>query len=118
MCSWLKTIPPCGDASRILLKAEGYRVTAVESLADALQKARDESVDLLVTDYRLRGGETGIQVITALRELLGCALKAVLITGDTSTAVRELPRDCHLQIASKPIKAEELLALLRGLLAA
>jgi two-component system, sensor histidine kinase len=110
--------PAVRDATRILLKAEGYRVTAVESLADALQKARHESVDLLVTDYHLCGGETGIQVITALRELLGFALKAVLMTGDTSTAVRELPRDTHLQIASKPIKAEELLALLRGLLAA
>jgi two-component system, sensor histidine kinase len=110
--------PAVRDATRMLLKAEGYRVTAVESLADALQKARHERVDLLVTDYHLCGGETGIQVITALRELLGFALKAVLMTGDTSTAVRELPRDTHLQIASKPIKAEELLALLRGLLVA
>jgi len=110
--------PAVRDATRMLLKSEGYRVTAVESLADALQKARHESVDLLVTDYHLCGEETGIQVITALRELLGFALKAVLMTGDTSTAVRELPRDTHLQIASKPIKAEELLALLRGLLAA
>jgi hypothetical protein len=32
--------------------------------------------------------------------------------------VRELPRDSCLRIASKPIKAEELLALLRALLAA
>jgi PAS domain S-box-containing protein len=106
------------DATRMLLKAEGYRVTAVGSLAEALQKAREENIDLLVTDYHLNDGETGTQVIAALRQTLGFPLKAVLMTGDTSTAVRELPRDSCLRIASKPIKAEELLALLRALLAA
>ena len=43
-------------------------------------------------------------------------MKAVLITGDTSSAVKELPRDPHLRIASKPVKADELLALLGELL--
>jgi len=110
--------PAVREATRMLLKAEGYRVTAVDSLADAMQKARQESVDLLVTDYHLNRGETGIQVIAALREILGLALKAVLLTGDTSTAVRELQRDACLRVASKPIKAEELLTLLRALMAA
>lgn len=110
--------PAVRDATRMLLKAEGYRVATAESLADALEKARQESFDLLVTDYHLSGEETGIQLIAALREILGVALKAVLMTGDTSTAVRELPRQTHFRVASKPIKAEELLTLLHGLLAA
>jgi DNA-binding NtrC family response regulator len=75
-------------------------------------------VDLLVTDYHLREGEKGTQVIAALRERLGGSLKAVLITGDTSSAIKELPRDPQLRVTSKPVKAEELLALLRELLAA
>jgi DNA-binding response OmpR family regulator len=83
-----------------------------------LQKVREENIDLLVTDYHLNDGETGTQVIAALRQTLGFPLKAVLMTGDTSTEVRDLPRDSCLRIASKPIKAEELLALLRALLAA
>ena len=107
------------DATRLLLKVEGYRVTAVASLAEALQKLRDiDGVDLLVTDFHLQNGETGIQVITALREALQSPLKAVLITGDTSTAMKELPRDPHLRMASKPIRAEELLAIMRALLTA
>ena len=40
------------------------------------------------------------------------------MTGDTSSAMKELPRDPHLRVASKPIKADELLTLLRALLAA
>ena len=45
-------------------------------------------------------------------------VKSVLITGDTSSAIRDLPRDPYFRVASKPIRAEELLRLLRGLLAA
>ena len=110
--------PAVRDATRMLLKAEGYCVMAVESKAEALQKVREASIDLLVTDYHLNGGETGTEVIAALRDILGFPLKAVLMTGDTSTAIRELPRDSHLRVASKPIQAEELLTLLRALLAA
>jgi signal transduction histidine kinase/CheY-like chemotaxis protein len=110
--------PAVRDATRMLLKAEGYRVTAVGSLAEALRKAREENIDLLVTDYHLGDGETGTQVIAALRETLDHPLKAVLMTGDTSSAVQEMPRDSHLRVASKPINAEELLTLLRALLAA
>jgi CheY-like chemotaxis protein/two-component sensor histidine kinase len=105
------------NATRMLLKVEGYRVTAVSSLAEAVRTAHgDERIDLLVTDYHLGNGETGTQVIAALRNALGVAVKAVLMTGDTSTAVRELPLDTRLRMASKPIKAEELLGLLKALL--
>jgi PAS domain S-box-containing protein len=106
------------NATRMLLKVDGYRVTAVSSLAEALRTAREDArIDLLVTDYHLGNDETGTQVIAALRDALGGPIKAVLITGDTSTAVRELPLDTRLRLASKPIKAEELLQLIRALLA-
>ncbi len=105
------------DATRLLLKVEGYEVVPAGSLAEALQKTREvEGVDLLVTDYHLRDGETGIQVIAALRAAVRSSLRAVLITGDTSTAIKELPADPHLRVASKPIRAEELLGLIRALL--
>ena len=105
------------DATRLLLKVEGYDVVPVATLAEALQKTRElDGVDILVTDYHLRDGETGIQVIAALREATSVALRAILITGDTSTAIKELPLDPNLRVASKPIRAEELLGLIRALL--
>ena len=107
------------DATRLLLKVEGYRVTAVASLTEALETLPNiDGVDLLVTDFHLRDDETGIQVIAALREALQSPLKAVLITGDTSTAMQELPRDPYLRMARKPIRAEELLTIMRALLTA
>lgn len=105
------------DATRMLLKVEGYRVTPVSSLAEAQKAARSDSgIDLVLTDFHLGNSETGIQVVASLREILGRSVKAVLMTGDTSSAVRELPVDGRIRIASKPIKADELLGLLRGLL--
>jgi two-component system, sensor histidine kinase len=105
------------DATRMLLKVDGYRVSAVSSLEGALRIARsDKSIDLLLTDYHLGNDETGTQVIAALRDTLGVAMKAVLMTGDTSSAIRDLPHDIRVKTASKPIKAEELLTLIRGLL--
>jgi PAS domain S-box-containing protein len=106
------------QATCLLLEMEGYRVAAVSSLSEALQHVQGgHGVDLLITDYHLSGRETGMQVIATLRESLGNSLKSVIVTGDTSTAVRELPRDPSLRIASKPIQADELMMLLRSLLA-
>jgi PAS domain S-box-containing protein len=105
--------PAVRDATRMLLRVEGYLVTAVSSIEEALQSAETQTVDLLITDYHLEGNDIGTALITALRKRLGSALKTVLITGDTSSAVKDLPSDPYLRVASKPIKADELLTLLR-----
>jgi PAS domain S-box-containing protein len=107
--------PAVRNATRMLLKVEGYRVLAASCLAEARSLAREHPrLDLLVTDYHLGDGETGTQVIAALREELGQHFKAVLITGDTSSALKELQRDGRLQLARKPIHADELLTLLKS----
>jgi PAS domain S-box-containing protein len=109
--------PAVRHATGMLLRVEGYHVTAVSSRAQALQCVADSPApDLLLTDYHLGDGETGTQVLAALRERLAIPLKAVLITGDTSTAIKELQRDPHLRVASKPIEADDLLAQLRSLI--
>jgi two-component system CheB/CheR fusion protein len=106
------------NATRMLLKVEGYRVSTAGSLSQALaQAAETPDIDLLVTDYHLGGTETGLQVITAVRSAVNPTLKAVLVTGDTSTIVRELSHDAHLRMASKPINADELVGILKSLLA-
>jgi PAS domain S-box-containing protein len=105
------------DATRLLLRVEGYRVTAVATLAEALNTALEfPALDLVLTDYHLGSGETGTQVITELREILNRPVNAVLMTGDTSTAMREVPLDTNVRVASKPIKADELLGLIKALL--
>ena len=106
------------NAARLLLTVEGYSVTAVSSLAEAQEAAiGTEKIDLLITDYHLGNGETGLAVIVALRKTLGQTLKTLLITGDTSSVIRKLPQDPNLRIISKPVNADEMLGLLEVLLA-
>lgn len=110
------------NATGKLLTLEGYRVTAVSSLTEALRAMPEGAPDLLITDYHLKDGELGTEVIATLRRRWGTNLKAVLITGDTSAGIKALSGDPHsgdphLRIASKPVDADELLTLLRELLA-
>jgi CheY-like chemotaxis protein len=101
------------DATRMLLRVEGYQVTTAGSLDEALEKSRGMRAppDLVVTDYHLGSGETGVQVIAALREATGQDIKAVLVSGDTSSAMRALGRDHRLRVVSKPIEPEEFMAI-------
>jgi len=111
--------PGVRNAMRILLDIEGYHVTTAATAEEALQLLRGSNeFDLLVTDYHLEGGSTGTQVIASAREILDDSFKAILVTGDTSSAVREMQGDANLRITSKPINSDELLALVKALLAA
>lgn len=99
------------------LATEGYTVTTAASRAEALTCMRNaDDVSLVVTDYRLDGQNTGTEIVRAAREHLRSDCKAILVTGDTSSEIRELHRDPNLRIISKPIDADELLNVIQTLL--
>jgi len=108
--------PAVLNTTRILLRSEGYQVTTVLSMANALrQAARDARIDLLVADHHF-GSETGIQVIAALRDLLDRPLKAVLMTADPVATTAELHEDPLMRLANKPVNTRQLLSLVAELL--
>jgi two-component system, sensor histidine kinase len=103
-------------ATRLLLRVAGYRVSVAASVAEATVRVREHpDVELLVSDYHLGANDTGLMAIAAARVVLGPQLRAVLVTGDTSSAIRELRMDDRTRVASKPIHADEFLALLEEL---
>ncbi len=105
-------------ATVLLLKVEGYDVVSANGEHEALAAAAcTPGIGLIVTDYHLGSSETGVHVIEAVRRQLGKQVPAVMMTGDTSTAVRDLTSDARVRTASKPINPDELLGLLRELLA-
>lgn len=109
--------PSVLQATRLLLELEGYQVIAASSRDEASERGREHpDIDLVVSDYHLKEHQTGLNVIAAIREQLARNIPAVLVTGDTSTAMRKLPSDGQLRLASKPIDAEELLTLMNELL--
>lgn len=110
--------PAVLNATRLLLTAEGYRVATATSIAQAVDRMRDSpDLGLVLTDYHLAGGETGTRVIAAVRAVRGPSFKAVMITGDTSTAARGIDGDGNLHFLNKPVDPDELLRLLDALLA-
>ncbi len=105
------------NAMLMLLAAEGYDVITAASLAEALQiAAHRDPFDLLITDFHLGGGATGVELIEALRARYGIDLNSIVVSGDTSFAVKNLRPDAHLRIANKPLRAEQLLTLMAELL--
>ena len=109
--------PDVRNATRMLLKTEGYSVITAANSDEALRRAREcARLDLLVTDFHLGADVTGTQIITRLRTAYDTSLKAILITGDTSSAIKELAQDPHLRVLSKPVRAEDFLSLVRELL--
>jgi len=110
--------PGVRNAMRMLLKMEGYQVTAAAGAAEALQHLdAPHHFDLIVTDFHLEDGRTGAEVIAAARSRPGKPMKVVLVTGDTSSVMRDTKLDEHSRIISKPVNSEELLGLMRSLLA-
>jgi CheY-like chemotaxis protein len=96
-----------------LLEIVGYRVTGVASIGEALKLAHNQiDISLLITDFHLANGELGTEVIQSIRSVLGRDVKAVLLTGDTSSGVQIIARENDAFLMSKPINADEFFGLL------
>jgi CheY-like chemotaxis protein len=109
--------PMALNATRSLLEAHGYRVTSATSLAEAIERTRDHpDLDLLITDYHLAGMGTGKQVVSAVRAMCGGDLGAIVISGDTGSAVHQFDSDSGLCWLAKPVNPAQLLTLLKRLL--
>ncbi len=103
------------EATRVFLETKGYRVTTATSVTEAIQRTQENpDLDLIVTDYHLCEGGTGRQVITKVRELRGATFKAIVLTGDTGSAVHAFDGDTHLCWLAKPANSSVLLSVLRN----
>ncbi|MGB6486031.1 MAG: ATP-binding protein [Steroidobacteraceae bacterium] len=107
------------EATAMLLRGEGFEVQCAASLTEARAALRDNpQVDLVISDYHLQKGETGIEVIAAARQVAGEHLPAVLVSGDISSTLSGVEASNRLRVASKPIRSNKLLSLIRELLSA
>jgi CheY-like chemotaxis protein len=75
------------------LRAWGYTVLAVATMEEARRAVldHDSTIDIVLSDLRLRGGEDGIRAISQIRELCGYTVPAILVTGDTEPAQVQRP---------------------------
>ncbi len=93
-----------------LLSSWGCEVKTAEGLDDALALHINEDFtpDLLITDYRLREGVTGGDVIQTLRGAWGSPVSAIIVTGDTDPQrIREAAKQ-EATLLHKPVEAATL----------
>jgi CheY-like chemotaxis protein len=105
------------EAMRELLTPMHVELLAAATTDEACRLAADASrrVDLILSDWRLRGDEDGIEAVRAVRRLTGPATPAVLITGETSPETIALAHASGLVVLHKPLQPKELLRLIAPL---
>ena len=83
----------------------------------ALREALDKSTwDLIISDYRLSDGKTGIEAIAELRSAFPQSIPAFLVSGDTSLAPLRETLAGGLHLLHKPVDPMTLRAMLNRLL--
>jgi CheY-like chemotaxis protein len=106
------------DALAQVLAGWNCRATLSASGAQAIAALADSTAapDLLICDYRLRDGETGLDAIELLRSEFCIDIPALLVTGDTAPErLREIVAS-GLPVLHKPLQPETLHAALTALL--
>jgi two-component system, sensor histidine kinase len=108
------------DAMSTLLGRWGYQVVTAGSGEDAVRRLATWPVqpDLAICDYRLRDGESGIEVIERLRSEYNSAIPAMLITGDTAPDRLAEAKANGLLLLHKPVSNSKLRAVIANLTAA
>jgi len=79
------------DAWGLLLEAEGYRVATAASATEtvALLKHLDEPPVLLISDFHLLDGSTGVEAVSLIRDFYDSEIPAFIVSGDTSKVVKD-----------------------------
>ncbi len=106
------------DSMRGLLQRWGCNVVAEASGAAAHARLLElgQEPDVVVSDFRLADGKSGIEAIELLRSALGIAVPAFLISGDTAPErLREASASGYL-LLHKPVPPMALRAVLNRLL--
>jgi signal transduction histidine kinase/ActR/RegA family two-component response regulator len=109
--------PDVRESMLALLGRWRCEVVAAESCDEMLQKlvSVQRMPDLIVSDYRLKDGENGIDVVARLREEFNAQVPALLITGDTGIEQLREAEESGLHVLHKPLNPSRLRALIANL---
>lgn len=99
-----------------LAQNRGCSVDPASSIEQALAMAQRHTPDLLISDYRPRSQRTGAQAIAEVRGVLGTAVPALLITGDTAPGRLLQALGTGVPLLHKPLSPGELQRALTELL--
>jgi signal transduction histidine kinase len=105
------------EGLEVLLMSWGARIESFDSVAAATRWAQASDPggvepDLLIVDYRLEDGRTGIDAIAAMRARFGPALPAIVVTGSTMSGHDEEAQAHDFHLLIKPVLPNKLRAMI------
>lgn len=92
------------------LERWGASVLAAHSIDEALKHVRDMGIapDIILADYQLDYGDTGVHAIAAIRCETGRQVPAIVITADRSDNLHEIGANNDFSVMTKPVKLSRL----------
>jgi len=90
-----------------------YEVVAATNAKDLLERLGAQAPDIVISDYRLGAGETGIDVIDATRRVFGADLPCLIITADTGPALSVAMAKRSIAVLYKPLDVPVFLAFVK-----
>ena len=103
------------NAWGLLLEAEGYKVATAASATEsqALLSYVDETPALLISDFHLLDGSTGVEAVSGIRDYYDATIPAFIVSGDTSKVVKDARLLDNCTLMCKPIDTNRLLLAAR-----
>lgn len=105
---------------QMLFESWGYEVVAAGSADEALEQLQqgNRAPDVIVADYRLKNGRTGVDAIRSIQAAFRAAIPGILVTGDTGADRLREAAASGLPILHKPVNGRQLQDLIGRALAA
>jgi len=99
------------NAWGLLLEAEGFGVATAASAkeARALVEHLDSPPELIISDFHLLDGSTGVEAVAEIRRQFDQNIPAFIVSGDTSKMVQEARSTENCAIMNKPVNTNHLL---------
>ncbi|HEX5392161.1 MAG TPA: transporter substrate-binding domain-containing protein [Rhodocyclaceae bacterium] len=88
----------------------GHEVIAGNSREKLMQALGGKAPNIVISDYRLGGYDSGLDVIAHLRDTFAPTLPAILITGDTDPAIIRHMTAHQIVVKHKPLDLDALRA--------
>ncbi|MEI6640911.1 MAG: CheR family methyltransferase [Novosphingobium sp.] len=109
--------PDLLDLVAQLLRENGHMVSCAPDAAEALRLVTGGAIrpDILLTDYNLPSGQSGVDLLLALRARLQRPLPAIVLTGDISTSALAMIAEADCVHLRKPVVPAVLLRALDAL---
>jgi two-component system, sensor histidine kinase len=101
-----------------LLTRWSCRVLQAHTVSEALDRIDSERIhpDLVIADYHLNDGGTGLDAIVSVRRHCNLPIPGIIITADHAAAVQDVTHKAGYEILQKPIKPAELRSLMSHML--